>query len=83
MLVMDEATADEGGNATGERPLDAAADSLREGRTTVIVAHRLSQAARADRILVLSQGRIVEQGSHDELLEQGGRYAELWRAWSA
>ncbi|MGQ4527948.1 ABC transporter ATP-binding protein [Dermabacteraceae bacterium P13136] len=83
VLVMDEATADEGGNATGERPLDAAADSLREGRTTVIVAHRLSQAARADRILVLSQGRIVEQGSHDKLLEQGGRYAELWRAWSA
>jgi ATP-binding cassette subfamily B protein len=51
-------------------------------RTTVLVAHRLATAARADRIVVLAGGRIVEQGSHAELLERGGRYAAFWRAGS-
>jgi ATP-binding cassette subfamily B protein len=48
----------------------------------VLVAHRLATAARADRIVVLAGGRIVEQGSHAELLERGGRYAAFWRAGS-
>jgi ATP-binding cassette, subfamily B, bacterial len=54
----------------------------RRGRTTVIVAHRLATAARADRIIVLADGRIVEQGSHAELLAAEGRYAAFWRAGS-
>jgi len=52
----------------------------RRRRTTVLVAHRLATAARADRIVVLADGRVVEQGSHPELLAQNGRYAAFWRA---
>ena len=48
------------------------------GRTTVVVAHRLATAARADRILVISGGRIVEGGTHDELRNAGGRYTRMW-----
>nr|WP_307850450.1 hypothetical protein [Micromonospora sp. H61] len=53
-----------------------------EGRTTLIVAHRLSQAATADRIVVLDQGRVAEHGTHAELLRAGGGYSTLWRSWS-
>jgi ABC-type multidrug transport system fused ATPase/permease subunit len=52
------------------------------GRTTVLVAHRLPTARTADRILVVSGGRIVEEGSHDELLARGGEYAALWSAFA-
>jgi ATP-binding cassette subfamily B protein len=52
------------------------------GRTTVLVAHRLPTARTADRILVIAGGRIVEQGSHDELLVLGGEYAALWSAFA-
>jgi ATP-binding cassette subfamily C protein len=48
-----------------------------------MVAHRLPQAASADRVVVLDQGRVVETGTHDELVATGGRYAALWSAWSA
>jgi ATP-binding cassette subfamily B protein len=48
------------------------------GRTTVVIAHRLHTARRADRIAVLEGGRVVEVGSHDELLGRGGRYAAMW-----
>lgn len=81
VLVMDEATADEG--SSGARVLERAALRVAAGRTTVIVAHRLSQASRADRILVMADGAVIEEGTHEALLERGGAYARLWEAWTA
>jgi ATP-binding cassette subfamily B protein len=56
---------------------------LAEGRTTIAIAHRLSTAARADRVLVLDHGRLVEDGHHDELLAGDGPYRRLYDAWLA
>ena len=53
-----------------------------EGRTTILVAHRLPTARTADRILVIDRGHVVEQGDHDTLVAAGGRYADLWEAFS-
>jgi ATP-binding cassette, subfamily C, bacterial len=80
VAVLDEATAEAG--SAGARVLEAAADSALAGRTSLVVAHRLTQAARADRIVVLDAGRVVECGGHDDLVAAGGRYAALWTAWS-
>ena len=81
IVILDEATAESG--SSGARALEAAAAAALEGRTALIVAHRLTQAAAADRVVVLEAGRIVEQGAHAELVEAGGAYAALWAAWSA
>jgi ATP-binding cassette, subfamily C, bacterial len=81
VLILDEATADEG--SSGARVLERAALEVARGRTTIIVAHRLSQARVADRILVMADGAVVEQGTHDELVARGGDYARLWEAWSS
>ncbi|GLZ47942.1 multidrug ABC transporter permease [Actinomycetospora sp. NBRC 106375] len=78
VAVLDEATAEAG--SAGARILEAAADHSLRGRTALVVAHRLSQAAAADRVAVLDAGVVVEHGTHDELLAAGGRYAELWAA---
>jgi len=77
ILVLDEATSslDSRTEAEVQEALDAAA----RGRTTLVVAHRLSTVAKADQILVLKDGRIVERGRHGELVALGGVYAELWR----
>ena len=80
VAVLDEATAEAGSSGAGV--LDDAAAVAIEGRTALVIAHRLSQAAAADRIVVLDQGRVAEQGTHDELLAAGGVYAGLWAAWS-
>ncbi|MDN6439428.1 MAG: ABC transporter ATP-binding protein/permease [Corynebacterium nuruki] len=80
VVVLDEATAEAG--SAGAQALEDAARRLTEGRTALTVAHRLDQARQADEILVMEDGRIVERGSHDDLVASGGRYAELWSVWS-
>lgn len=80
VLVLDEATAEAGSDATNA--LEQAAAEITRGTTALVVAHRLDQAAAADRILVMDAGRIIEDGTHAELLAAGGRYAQLFTAWS-
>ena len=81
VIVLDEATSslDPATEAAVERALAAVA----AGRTVVTIAHRLSTAERADRVVVMEHGRAVEVASHDELVEQGDRYARLWASWQA
>ena len=80
VVILDEATA-EGGSA-GARTLEEAAEAALAGRTAVVVAHRLTQAVRADRVVTVDGGRVVEVGPHDALVRAGGAYARLWVAWS-
>ena len=77
ILLLDEATS--ALDTESERAVQAALDALMKGRTTIVIAHRLSTIERADRIVVLSQGRIVEIGAHRELVSAGGVYAGLHR----
>lgn len=77
ILILDEATS--ALDSESERHVQAALETLMKGRTTLVIAHRLSTIERADRILVMDGGRIVESGSHAELLDSGGLYAHLHR----
>lgn len=79
VAVLDEATAEAG--SLGARFLEQSAAAATKGRTTLVVAHRLTQAVAADRVIVLEHGRIVEEGTHADLVEADGRYAQLWSAW--
>ncbi|WSJ90976.1 ABC transporter ATP-binding protein/permease [Streptomyces sp. NBC_01304] len=80
LAVLDEATAEAG--SAGARVLERSAAAALDGRTALIVAHRLTQAASADRVVVLAHGRVVESGPHAQLKDAGGPYAALWAAWS-
>ncbi|MFF5085204.1 ABC transporter ATP-binding protein [Actinoplanes sp. NPDC000266] len=81
VAVLDEATAEAG--SAGARELEESALCATKGRTTLLVAHRLTQAAGADRIIVLEHGSVLEEGTHDDLVAAGGRYATLWSAWQS
>lgn len=77
ILILDEATS--ALDNESERQVQASLERLMAGRTTLVIAHRLSTVQKADRIVVLDRGRIVEQGTHDDLLARGGLYAALYR----
>ena len=76
IVVLDEATAF--ADPENEALIQKAFQKLTEGRTVVMIAHRLSTVVGADRIIVLDSGRVAEQGTHEELLEAGGLYSRMW-----
>ncbi|MEU6697819.1 ABC transporter ATP-binding protein [Pseudonocardia sp. NPDC046786] len=81
LAILDEATA-EAGSSDAEL-LDRCSEAALRGRAGLVIAHRLSQAAVCDRIVVMHGGRVIENGSHRELLAAEGAYARLWRSWTA
>lgn len=77
VLVLDEATAS--ADASNEVAIQEALSRFTQGRTLVVIAHRLDTVMHADRILLMEDGAIVEQGTHHQLLDQDGHYARLWK----
>ncbi|HJC60077.1 MAG TPA: ABC transporter ATP-binding protein/permease [Candidatus Dietzia intestinigallinarum] len=81
VVILDEATAEAG--TTRSRELDAAAEAAVDGRTALVIAHRLKQVTTADTVVVMEDGRIAGHGTHEELLAGNERYRELWSAWNS
>jgi ATP-binding cassette, subfamily B, bacterial len=81
ILILDEATSNL--DLATEAEVQRAMNLASQGRTTLLIAHRLQTARAASRIVVVEEGRLVEDGSHDELVAAGGRYAELWDAFDS
>jgi ATP-binding cassette, subfamily B, bacterial len=81
VLVLDEATSNL--DLQSESKIEDALDVLLQGRTAILIAHRLSTAMKADRIVVVDEGRIVEVGSHDQLVADGGKYAQMYATWTS
>jgi ATP-binding cassette subfamily B protein len=79
VLVLDEATSNL--DLQSETKIENALDILLENRTAILIAHRLSTAMRADRIVVVGDGILLEVGTHDELVALGGHYAEMYSTW--
>jgi subfamily B ATP-binding cassette protein MsbA len=77
ILILDEATS--ALDSATEKKVQAAIDEMQKNRTTIIIAHRLSTVQKADKIIVLRQGEVIEQGSHQELLSANGEYASLYK----
>jgi ATP-binding cassette subfamily B protein len=81
VIVLDEATSSL--DLRSEAQIERALEHLLEGRTAVLIAHRLATAMKADRVAVVDDGKIIELGTHEELVELGGRYSEMFRTWSS
>ena len=81
VLILDEATANL--DLATEARVQRAMGAVAHGRTTLLIAHRLQTGRSADRILVVGDGEILEDGTHDDLLAAGGRYAELWASFAS
>ncbi len=79
IIIMDEATASI--DPLTEAQIQEGLDTIFHGRTAIVIAHRLSTVRAADRILVLDQGRVIEDGNHDALLQRGGHYADLYNTY--
>ncbi len=81
VMILDEATSSI--DSSTERKVQEGMDALMKGRTTFVIAHRLSTVRNSDCIMVLEQGRIIERGSHDELMAKKGRYYQLYTGKAA
>ena len=77
ILVLDEATS--ALDSESEALIQKSLKTLMKNRTSIVIAHRLSTIAKLDRIIVMHNGKIVEDGSHDQLIKRGGHYAKLWQ----